>query len=156
MWFKMPDVRRVAFEIRDEQTMQILEQGSTVYVPGTGELHAAVDVPMQDVALGEAREFTIIPETGWGARDETARASFPRSRFEVTQPLKPGLAVAFPLANGQKQRMVIREVHPDHVVCDLNHPFAGRTLRVRAARVPTPVPALTSQYIPLPRPRLEH
>lgn len=143
---QIPDVRRMQFEIRDLHTHEVLEQGEITYTVGVGDLHPCLESRMADATVGEVRRFQITPEEGWGLRDERQLSSFPPTMFALKEPPRPGMRVALPLAGGKLQKMQIAAVFPDKIVCDLNHPLAGRTLLVQAKRLLSPPIRPTSYF----------
>src|SRR3990172_523807 len=89
---------------------------------------------------GDARSVVVSPAEGYGEHDPRGVREVPRSVFPEGFEPKAGMKLMFQGPNG-KMPIVVREVRPEVVVVDHNHPLAGKELRfavtvreVRAAR----------------------
>lgn len=122
-----------------------------IFRPGQGEILPAIETRMVGAAFYEERVFSLAPEEAYGRYHPDAQTTFSRSAFDARVKLEPGARVTACKPDGTFARMQIVAVAGDYVVVDLNHPWAGRSLFVRARYVPIPLPAATAQYVPLPR-----
>jgi FKBP-type peptidyl-prolyl cis-trans isomerase SlyD len=111
------------------------------YLHGEGQIVPGLESALAGMAVGDTRQVVVAPAQGYGDHDprgvqEVPRAAFPQG-FEPTV----GMELTAEGQDGQPVPFRIREVKPDSVVIDLNHPLAGKTLHfdvtVREVRAAT-------------------
>ena len=80
------------------------------------------------MVAGDKKSFTIVPEDGYGDRDDNAKTELPVEMFEESG--MPPMGAILPLQDGQGNHVnaMVLEITPEFVVVDLNHPMAGKTL----------------------------
>ena len=80
------------------------------------------------MVAGDKKSFTIVPEDGYGDRDDNAKTELPVEMFEESG--MPPIGAILPLQDGQGNHVnaMVLEITPEFVVVDLNHPMAGKTL----------------------------
>ena len=96
---------------------------------GSGQLIQGFDSALQGMETGETKTFTIEPAEAYGDRNPEAFVTLPKNMFGENFPFEVGLNL--PLENnqtGQPVNALVTEVQDEEVVCDLNHPLAGKTL----------------------------
>jgi FKBP-type peptidyl-prolyl cis-trans isomerase SlyD len=110
------------------------------YIHGEGRIVPGLEAALEGLVAGDARSVVVSPAEGYGEHDPRGVREVPRSVFPEGFEPKAGMKLMFQGPNG-KMPIVVREVRPEVVVVDHNHPLAGRELRfavtvreVRAAR----------------------
>ena len=96
---------------------------------GSGQLITGFDSALHGMGEGETKTFTLDPSEAYGDRNPEAFVTLPKEMFGENFPFEVGLNL--PLENnqtGQPVNALVTEVQDDSVVCDLNHPLAGRSL----------------------------
>jgi FKBP-type peptidyl-prolyl cis-trans isomerase SlyD len=112
------------------------------YIHGEGQIVPGLERALEGLSTGDARQVVVEPEDGYGERDARGVQEVPRSAFPPEAALEPGMELAAEGEGGETVPFLVREVTPETVVIDLNHPLAGKTLhfavKVRAIREATP------------------
>jgi len=71
----------------------------------------------------------ISPRDAFGYPDEENIHSMPRSDFDPSVKLEPGLIIEFTTPSGETTPGAITAVETDTVTVDFNHPLAGHNIR---------------------------
>ena len=112
------------------------------YLHGEGQVVPGLERELEGLQAGDARQVVVPPELGYGEHDGRGVQEVPRSAFPKEMVLAPGLELAAQGEDGEAVPFVVREVTPEAVTIDLNHPLAGKTLHfsvtVRGVRAATP------------------
>lgn len=112
------------------------------YIHGEGQIVPGLERALEGLDMGEARQVVVSPEDGYGVHDARGIQEVPRNAFPSDVEPFAGMELMAEGPQGQTVPFVVREVKPDSVVIDLNHPLAGRTLHfavtVRDVREATP------------------
>jgi FKBP-type peptidyl-prolyl cis-trans isomerase SlyD len=98
------------------------------YIHGEGQIVPGLELALEGLAAGEAKEVVVAPEDGYGERDARGLQEVPRTAFPSGVEPQTGMELMAEGPQGQTVPFVVREVKPETVVIDLNHPLAGRTL----------------------------
>jgi len=104
-----------------------------VYLHGEGFIVPGLERGLEGSAAGETRQVTVTPEDGYGERDEEGVQDIPRAAFPAGVQLRVGAELVTQGPDGEEVPFVIRELHEDKVVVDLNHPLAGKTLHFKVS-----------------------
>lgn len=125
--------------LSDGETVEATEDGSPVqYLHGAGMLLPSLEAALENLEEGTHKEFTIPAPDAYGERDESNVITLPRTIFPPTVDLHEGARLAARTNGGDTYPLTVREVHPEQVVVDLNHPLAGKalyfTVTVRSVR----------------------
>lgn len=117
---------------------------------GTGRVLPGLEHVLYGLEAGAEIEAEIAPEHAYGFRDEALVESVPRARFGAGGP--PAVGEHFEARDGARVRYArVVALEGDDVRLDLNHPLAGRTLRVRAhviaVRAATPLELATGRPV---------
>ncbi len=111
------------------------------YLHGEGQIVPGLESALEGLDVGESRKVVVAPDQGYGARDPRGLQEVPRSAFPADLEFRPGLELTAEGEDGEPVPFTIREVKPESVVIDLNHPLAGETLHfdvtVRGVRAAT-------------------
>jgi FKBP-type peptidyl-prolyl cis-trans isomerase SlyD len=98
------------------------------YLHGGGQILPALEKALEGLREGEQAAFSIPPEDAYGERKDDNVVSLPRSLFPIDVELKPGICLYARASGGQSYPITVREVKPEAVLVDLNHPLAGERL----------------------------
>jgi FKBP-type peptidyl-prolyl cis-trans isomerase SlyD len=108
------------------------------YLHGGGQILPALEKALEGLREGEQAAFSISAEDAYGERKDDNVVTLPKTLFPVDVDLKPGLCLYARASGGQSYPITVREVKPDAVLVDLNHPLAGERLyfevTIRAVR----------------------
>jgi FKBP-type peptidyl-prolyl cis-trans isomerase SlyD len=111
------------------------------YIHGEGQIVPGLEAALEGLAPGDSKQVVVPPEDGYGVHDARGIQEVPRSAFPSGVEPQAGMELMAEGPQGQTVPFVIREVKPETVLIDLNHPLAGRTLHfavtVRDVRVAT-------------------
>ncbi len=111
------------------------------YLHGEGQIVPGLESALEGLDVGESRKVVVAPDQGYGARDPRGIQEVPRGAFPADLEFRPGLELTAEGEDGEPVPFTIREVKPESVVIDLNHPLAGETLHfdvtVREVRAAT-------------------
>jgi len=121
----------VEFHYRVNEGDALLEnsQGNDplVYLHGHGGLFETIEAAFVGKSVGDEFEVTLTPEQSYGERRESAIQRIPLKHLQGAKKWSPGM-VATVESNQGKQEVTLIKVGRFNADCDLNHPFAGKTL----------------------------
>jgi len=113
----------------DGKVVDASEPGSPLsYIHGEGQIVPGLERALEGLAAGDVRQVEISPEDGYGMHDARGLQEVPRSAFPTDMEPAVGMEIMAEGPQGEAVPFVVREVKPDAVVIDLNHPLAGKTL----------------------------
>ncbi|MCP3940500.1 MAG: peptidylprolyl isomerase [Desulfobacteraceae bacterium] len=98
------------------------------FTVGTGMLIKGFDTAVIGMEKGESKTITILPEEGYGPRNEEAFVDVPRQHFPEEIPLAEGLQLELQDPNGRPVPAMVAQIGEESVKMDINHPLAGKTL----------------------------
>jgi FKBP-type peptidyl-prolyl cis-trans isomerase SlyD len=111
------------------------------YLHGEGQIVPGLESALEGLSVGERKQVVVAPAQGYGEHDPRGVQEVPRSAFPAEFEPKVGMELTAEGPNGEPVPFAVREVKPDSVVIDLNHPLAGKTLHfdvtVREVRAAT-------------------
>ncbi len=112
------------------------------YLHGGGQIVPGLERALEGMEAGEAKHVVVSPEEGYGPHDPRGVQELPKTNFPEDVKPEPGMEFTAHGPKGEEVPFQVKEVRPDVVVVDLNHPLAGRTLHfdvtVREVRAATP------------------
>lgn len=112
------------------------------YLHGEGQIVPGLESALEGLSAGEKKQVVVGPGDGYGEHDPRGVQEVPRGAFPAEFDPQPGMELTAEGPNGEPVPFAVREVRPDAVVIDLNHPLAGKTLHfdvtVREVRAATP------------------
>ena len=112
------------------------------YLHGEGQIVPGLEAALEGLSVGEARQVVLSPDQGYGDHDPSGLQEVQRTAFPPGLEPKVGMELTAEGPDGEPVPFSVREVRPQSVVIDLNHPLAGKTLHfdvtVREVRVATP------------------
>ena len=97
------------------------------YVLGSGGLLKAFEEVLQNMDIGETREFVLSAEEGYGVANPELLFEFPLGLFGFTGDMEIGELIQLP--NGMEAVVVSKG--ETHLVADANSPMAGKELHCR-------------------------
>ena len=77
--------------------------------------------------VGDKFEVTLTPEESYGERRDDAMQRIPLKHLQGAKVWKPGMTAIVESNQGRHQVTIVK-VGRFNADCDLNHPFAGKTL----------------------------
>ena len=94
---------------------------------GEGRVIAGFDAAVTGMEVGETRTVTIPAAEAYGDRNDHMLLRVPRAQVPPT--VEPRVGQQLQVGRGDEAvNVVVREVTPEHVVLDANHPLAGEDL----------------------------
>lgn len=95
------------------------------FTMGDGTLIQGLELALYGMKVGEKQSLSIDPRDAFGFPEEENVHSMPRSEFDETMKVEPGMIVAFTTPAGQEVPGTIKEVSDETVLVDFNHPLSG-------------------------------
>jgi FKBP-type peptidyl-prolyl cis-trans isomerase SlyD len=102
------------------------------FIQGKGQIVPGLERALEGLSAGDVCQVVLAPEDAYGNRDEAGVQEVPRSAFPRDLEPRAGMELSARNEHGDAIPYVIREVRPQTVVIDLNHPLAGKALHVDA------------------------
>jgi len=96
-----------------------------VFTMGDGTLIQGLEMMLYGMKAGEKQCLSIEPRDAFGFAEEENVHKMPRSEFDESMHIEPGMIVAFSTPAGQEVPGTIKEITADTVIVDFNHPLAG-------------------------------
>jgi FKBP-type peptidyl-prolyl cis-trans isomerase SlyD len=97
------------------------------YTQGSEQILPALEKALVGLHAGDRKKVTIAPAAGYGEIDPSALTEVPKDRVPADA-LVVGTELVARTAAGQTRVVRVKEIKPETVVLDLNHPLAGKTL----------------------------
>ncbi len=127
-----------------EVIQEVKDQDPFVFLFGHSQVLPQFETNLSGKAKGDAFEFGIKSEDGYGARDEKAVADLPIALFmkdgQLLDMVKVGHFLPMNDQEGNQMQGLVLEISEETVKMDFNHPmagidlfFSGEVLDVRAA-----------------------
>ncbi len=118
-----------SLHLGDGRVVDASEPGEPLtYLHGQGQIVPGLESALEGLSGGEKKQVVVEPGEGYGDHDPSGVQEVPRAAFPPDFDPKPGMELTAEGPNGEAVPFAIREVKPDAVVIDLNHPLAGKTL----------------------------
>ena len=130
------------------------------YIHGTHMLIPRFEEALEGLSEGDAFDFTLSPEEGYGPYEEERRIDVSKNAFMVRGELRedlmqPGRVVPMIGRDGSVVNATVIAVKDEGVTLDFNHPMAGKTLHftgsvlsVREATEKELTEGLHGEYLP--------
>ncbi len=111
------------------------------YLHGEGQIVPGLESALEGLSAGDQKQVVLAPGDGYGDHDPRGLQEVPKGAFPPGFDPQVGMELTAEGPNGEPVPFTVREVKPDAVVIDLNHPLAGKTLHfdvtVREVRAAT-------------------
>jgi peptidylprolyl isomerase len=98
------------------------------FTVGTGQLIKGFDQAVIEMTVGDKKTVTILPEDGYGPRDENNIVELPRDTVPEDMELTIGMQLHLSDPNGNPVPAVVAEIGEDVIKMDINHILAGKTI----------------------------
>ncbi len=112
-----------------------------VYLHGYEEIVPGLEKALEGKKAGESLKVQVSAEEGYGEYDPDGVEEVPREDFPADLELEAGGIISATDDEGDEVDFLVKEVRPNTVVVDFNHPLAGKTLhfevKVREVRAAT-------------------
>ena len=123
-------VVRVEYTVSDENG-EVLQSNKgkepVSYTHGKHEIIAGLENGLSDMEVNQEKIIRVSPEEAYGHVDPKGFKEVPRTDIPISDP-RVGTPLSARGPQGEEVLIHIREVKPDTVVLDFNHPLAGKTL----------------------------
>jgi FKBP-type peptidyl-prolyl cis-trans isomerase SlpA len=96
---------------------------------GCGELAPTLERCLLGLAVGRREVFDLEPEHGFGLRHPQLVERMKRADLPADAELEAMAVIEFAAPDGSKYTGLVRELTPDTVLIDFNHPLAGKSIR---------------------------
>jgi len=111
------------------------------YLHGEGQIVPGLESALEGLDIGDRKQVVVSPAEGYGEHDAHGIQEVPKGAFPPDFEPKAGTELTAEGPQGEPVPFVIREVRPETILIDLNHPLAGKTLHfdvtVREVRAAT-------------------
>ncbi len=111
------------------------------YLHGEGQIVPGLESALEGLAVGDQKKVVLQPGDGYGEHDPRGLQEVPKHAFPPGFDPQVGMELTAEGQDGEPVPFVVREVKPEAIVIDLNHPLAGKTLHfdvtVREVRAAT-------------------
>jgi FKBP-type peptidyl-prolyl cis-trans isomerase SlyD len=111
------------------------------YLHGEGQIVPGLESALEGLAVGDQKKVMVAPADGYGEHDPRGIQEVPKDAFPAGFDPQVGMELTAEGPNGEPVPFTIREVRPQTILIDLNHPLAGKTLHfdvtVREVRAAT-------------------
>jgi len=121
---------RVHYRVTDEEGTEI-DASSTEpleFVCGRGDVISGLERGVIGLEPGGKKRLTIAPEDAYGPHNPAHVKTLPRAAFPVNMELVEGTRFSYRAEKGAEVMYRVKEIRPDSIVADYNHPLAGKTL----------------------------
>jgi FKBP-type peptidyl-prolyl cis-trans isomerase 2 len=98
------------------------------FILDIGMLIPGLEKSVKEAKKGEEKSVTIPPAEAYGEVDEKAIQDVPKTQFPEDLDLEEGLQLQAQTQQGPIP-VVVKEIKPETVVVDFNHPLAGKELK---------------------------
>lgn len=132
-----------SLHLGDGQVVDASQPGAPLtYLHGEGQIVPGLEAALEGMDVGGKKQVVVAPAQGYGEHDPRGVQEVPRGAFPPDFEPEVGMELTAEGQNGEPVPFAIRDVKPESVTIDLNHPLAGKTLHfdvtVREVRVATP------------------
>ena len=95
---------------------------------GSGQVISGFEKGVIGMGEGEKKTISILPEDGYGERNDNYIQEVDKKIFDGSEELNKGQEVSLQNDTGNIFRGIVDEIKDEKVVIDFNHPLAGKTL----------------------------
>ncbi|MCD6495865.1 MAG: peptidylprolyl isomerase [Candidatus Aenigmarchaeota archaeon] len=98
---------------------------------GAGQMIPGFDRAVIGMKVGEEKTIKLKPADAYGEPKEYLIREIPKEHVPKDYEIKPGMLLSMTMPNGVSLDAKVKEVNPNGVKVDLNHPLAGKSLKFR-------------------------
>ena len=118
-----------SLHLGDGQVIDASSPGEPLtYLHGEGQIVPGLESALEGLQAGDKKQVVVKPGEGYGEHDPHGIQEVQRSAFPQGFAPEVGMELTAEGEDGEPVPFSIREVRPESVVIDLNHPLAGKTL----------------------------
>ncbi len=131
-----------SLHLGDGKVIDASEPGEPMtYLHGEGQIVPGLESALEGLSVGDQKKVVLPPGDGYGEHDPRGLQEVAKSAFPPGFDPAVGMELTAEGQDGEPVPFTIREVKPESIVIDLNHPLAGKTLHfdvtVREVRAAT-------------------
>ncbi len=131
-----------SLHLGDGKVIDASEPGEPMtYLHGEGQIVPGLESALEGLSVGDQKQVVLPPGEGYGDHDPRGLQEVPKDAFPAGFDPQVGMELTAEGPNGEPVPFTVREVKPEAIVIDLNHPLAGKTLHfdvtVREVRAAT-------------------
>ena len=122
---------RVQYRITDDEGHEIDASSADAplgFVCGRGDVISGLERGVIGLEPGGKKRITIAPEDAYGPHNPAHVKTLPRAAFPVNMELVEGTRFSYRSDKGAEVMYRVKEIRPNEIVADYNHPLAGKTL----------------------------
>ena len=123
-------VVRFEYTVSDENG-EVLQSNKgkepVTYTHGRHEIIPGLEKALSEMEVNQEKSIHVSPEEAYGEMDPKGFKEVPKSDLPLSDP-KVGTPLSARGPQGEEVLIHIREVKPETVVLDFNHPLAGKRL----------------------------
>lgn len=122
---------RVQYRVTDDEGVEIDASTPTSpleFVCGRGDVISGLERGVIGLEPGASKRISIAPEDAYGPHNPAHVKTLPRAAFPVNMELVEGTRFSYRSDKGAEVMYRVKEIRPDSIVADYNHPLAGKTL----------------------------
>lgn len=98
------------------------------YLHGAANIVPGLERALTGLQIGQSKEVEVAPADGYGAYDPEEVEVVEREQLPKEFPLELGMTLAVSDDEGNLEEAYVREIGPNSVTLDYNHPLAGQAL----------------------------
>lgn len=99
------------------------------YTQGAGQIIPGLEKRLEGFNKGDKKEIIVPPDEAYGDYSEEKVLHVPKDDLPEDVDAQVGMQLQATSQTGDLYVGIIKDVKPDHIDVDFNHPMAGRTLR---------------------------
>ena len=98
------------------------------YLHGASNIVPGLEKELKGKSAGDTLKVEVHPDEGYGQVDPKLIQKAPRSAFDGSPEIKPGMQFQAQGPGGEVQMITVKEITDDEITIDGNHPLAGQVL----------------------------
>ena len=98
------------------------------FTTGQGQLIKGFNAAVIGMNVGDKKTVTILPEDGYGERNEEMVVDMPKSNLPEDIKVEVGMTLQLADQAGNPVPATVHKIYEDIIKMDVNHPLAGQTL----------------------------
>ena len=115
--------------------------GVTRFTVGSGQILPGLERAIVGRAPGDTFSVTLQPRDAFGERQDRLVKKLDRKAHGIPNDIEQGEFLELSNRSGAHLKVIVSEIHPDHIVVDGNHPMAGRPVTFAVEVVSVEAPA---------------
>ncbi len=98
------------------------------YLHGHNGIIPGLEKELEGKQVGDKLKVSVAPAEAYGEINPEMVQMVPREAFSGVDDIQPGMQFQAQAPDGSVQVVVVKDVQPEGVLIDANHPLAGQTL----------------------------